>query len=272
MSEDVGAADPLLFPSRGARPVAVYYPVSQMAGSKDEVSRFWEKQAPVYNAAPRSRSREQEPRHLFAARELEANLGGRILCVGGLWVGAGADFVAGHDVTVLDVSAAMLSHFEARGATPVEGDARSMPFSDGEFDHVVFPLVIHHITDGSAELSRANTLRALAEARRVLRSDGSVWIREITTTRLTYWAELLLAPATRWALARRGVPLVIFHSEPFLRRALGSSGFGRVTCTSVPEPRRWNRVNRPIIGLPQFVVPERLLPAMTHVLLRGTAV
>src|SRR5688572_12213212 len=41
-------------------------PCIAMTGSKDEVSRFWEKQAPVYNAAPRSQSREQEPRHLFA--------------------------------------------------------------------------------------------------------------------------------------------------------------------------------------------------------------
>jgi SAM-dependent methyltransferase len=242
-----------------------------MAGSKDAVSRFWEKQAAGYNAARRSRSREQEPRHLFAAVELEANLSGRILCVGGLWVGARPDFIAQHDVTVLDVSPAMLGHFAARGATPVEGDARAMPFSGGEFDHVVFPLVLHHITDDSAEQSRANTRRALAEASRVLRPGGSVWIREITTTRLTYWAELLLAPATQWVLARRGVPLVIFHSERFLRQALGSSGFGRVTCTRVPEPRRWNRVNRPIIGVPQFVVPEVLLPEMTHVLLRGTA-
>lgn len=243
-----------------------------MAGSKDDVSRFWEEQAARYNAADRSRSREQEPRHLFAARELEATLSGRILCVGGLWVGARADFIANHDVTVLDVSAAMLRHFEALGATPVEGDARAMPFSDAAFDHVVFPLVLHHITDGSARASRANVQRALAEARRVLRTDGSVWIREITTSRFTYRAELLLAPATRRLLARRGVPLVIFHSERFFRRALASCGFGRVTCTSVPEPRRYGRLNRPIIGLPQFVVPEVLLPSMTHVLLRGTAV
>ena len=246
-------------------------PCIEMAGSNDDVSRFWDQQAAGYNAAPKNRAREQEPRHLFAARELEANLGGRILCVGGLWVGARADFVNEHDVTVLDVSSAMLSHFEERGAIGVEGDARAMPFADGVFDHVVFPLVIHHITDGSAEQSRTNTLRALAEARRVLRPSGSVWIREITTTRLTYYAERLLAPATKWALALRGVPLVIFHSERFLRQALASCGFGRVTCASVPEPRRWTRVNRPIIGLPQFVVPERLLPAMTHVLLRGIA-
>lgn len=243
-----------------------------MASPKDDVSRFWEKEAASYNAAPRSQSREQEPRHLFASRELEANLGGRILCVGGLWVGARSEFVTAHDVTVLDVSAAMLSHSETRGATPVEGDARAMPFADGEFDHVVFPLVLHHITDGSAGQSRANTRRALAEARRVLRPDASVWIREIATTRLTYHAQLLLAPATRQALALRGVPLVIFHSERFLRQVLATCGFGRVTCTSVPEPRRWNRVNRPIIGLPQFVVPELLLPALKHVLLRGRAV
>lgn len=233
---------------------------------------FWEREAAGYNAAFRSQSREQEPRHLFAAREIESTIGGRILCVGGLWVGAKADFVAARDVTVLDVSAAMLSHFEALGATPVQGDARDMPFSEGEFDHVVFPLVLHHITDGSARQSRVNVRRALAEARRVLRRDGLVWVREITTSAITYWAELLLAPATRWALAQRDVPLVIFHDEEFLRGALASNGFGRVTCSSVPEPRRWNRVNRPIIGLPQFVVPEVLLPAMTHVLLRGTAI
>lgn len=243
----------------------------RMPSSKSDVSLFWDKHAALYNAEPQSRSREQQPRHLFAARELESNLDGRILCVGGLWVGAPASFVARHNVTVLDVSAAMLSHFEVMGAIPVQGDARAMPFPDSAFDHVVFPLVLHHITDGSAQRSRANIHRAVAEAHRVLRKNGSVWIREITTTPLVYRAQRLLAPATKWILARRDVPLVIFHDERFLRRALTLNGFEQLASTHVPEPRRWTRVNRPIIGLPQFVLPERLLPAMTHVLLRGTA-
>jgi SAM-dependent methyltransferase len=53
----------------------------------------------------------------------------------------------------------------------IEGDMKSLPFGDDEFDAVFFHAVLYHLE--SAELTRT-----LAEARRVLRMDGLVGVRD----------------------------------------------------------------------------------------------
>ena len=75
-------------------------------------------------------------------------------------------------VTGLDFSPSMLAMARARvpGAVFVEGDAQKLPFDDEDFDLVVSNFGICHVPD---------QLRALAEARRVLREKGrfgmTVW-------------------------------------------------------------------------------------------------
>jgi SAM-dependent methyltransferase len=78
----------------------------------------------------------------------------------------------GCHVVGVDFSPAMLAFARkrARKATFIEADAQNLPFGDGEFDVVVSNLGVYHIPDQP---------RALAEARRVLRSGGkfamTVW-------------------------------------------------------------------------------------------------
>jgi SAM-dependent methyltransferase len=78
----------------------------------------------------------------------------------------------GCHVVGVDFSPAMLAvaRKRARKATFIEADAQNLPFGDGEFDVVVSNLGVCHVPDQP---------RALAEARRVLRSGGrfamTVW-------------------------------------------------------------------------------------------------
>lgn len=238
-------------------------------GNAGRVDEFWNREASRYNEAEGRIARAAEHRHLFGARILERELHGRVLCAGGLWVGAEPRGLTQCEITVLDVSASMLEHFESQGVTGKLGDARKMPFPDGCFDHVVFPLVIHHITDDSARLARKNARHVIEEARRVLEPDGRIWIREIVLPAPAYWAELAAAPVIRAALHLRQIPLVILHGEGFLKRALEEAGFSDITITKVSDPRRWGHRTNPIIGLPKLAIPEVLLPPMHHILMSG---
>jgi demethylmenaquinone methyltransferase/2-methoxy-6-polyprenyl-1,4-benzoquinol methylase len=80
----------------------------------------------------------------------------------------------GSQVVGLDQSAAMLSRARAMLAadprlaariTLVEGEAESLPFGDGEFDHLTFTYLLRYVDDPAA------TLRELA---RVVKSGGRV--------------------------------------------------------------------------------------------------
>jgi len=67
---------------------------------------------------------------------------------------------------LVDPSRAMTQEAVRRSLFVVRAAAEALPFSDGAFGLVYFHLSIHH----------ADWRRALAEAARVLRSNGEVWI------------------------------------------------------------------------------------------------
>src|SRR5262249_58028847 len=74
-------------------------------------------------------------------------------------------------VVGVDFSPAMLAFARkrVRNATFIEADAQELPFDDAEFDIVVSNLGVCHVPDQP---------RALAEARRVLRSGGRFGLRD----------------------------------------------------------------------------------------------
>jgi ubiquinone/menaquinone biosynthesis C-methylase UbiE len=124
--------------------------------------------------------------------------GGRVLDVG-----TGPGFVAievarllqgsGCKVVGLDLSKAMLTvaaeNAQREGLdgtlTWREGDAKAMPFDDGEFDFVVSSGSLHHWED---------PLVVLNEIARVLKDDGQCIVRD--SKRLQRWAPSLFA----WAI------------------------------------------------------------------------
>ncbi|MCX2720970.1 class I SAM-dependent methyltransferase [Roseibium salinum] len=81
--------------------------------------------------------------------------------------GAGIEalLAVGAEVTGLDFSPAMLSQARSRAeaAELIEGDAQSLPFSDGTFDAVVCAFGMMHVPDQP---------KALSEVHRVLRPGG----------------------------------------------------------------------------------------------------
>jgi SAM-dependent methyltransferase len=64
-----------------------------------------------------------------------------------------------------------LAQDDGAGARYVVGSAQDLPLDDGSMDLVVFMRSLHHIPP-------ADQSRALREARRVLRSDGAVYVAE----------------------------------------------------------------------------------------------
>ncbi len=95
----------------------------------------------------------------------------------------------------LDISAAMLEH--ADGWTPVQGDAKALPFEFGTFDAVVVRQVLHYVED---------LVTVLVGIKRVLRPRGLAIIAQIVPfdrqDDLTWWsgAVRLRQPLRRRAL------------------------------------------------------------------------
>jgi demethylmenaquinone methyltransferase/2-methoxy-6-polyprenyl-1,4-benzoquinol methylase len=73
--------------------------------------------------------------------------------------------------TILDASPQMRGVAEAKGVPVIAGEATSLPFADVTFDAVSMISMLHQVGDWR---------RALREARRVLRSDGSLAVMLLT--------------------------------------------------------------------------------------------
>jgi len=97
--------------------------------------------------------------------------GGRVLLDG---IGTGLDLAhlpAGNSYVGLDITAAMLRKSKQRcGAHEidlVQGDAMCLPFADASFDHALLHLILAVVPQPA---------KCLAEAARVLKPGGSVWV------------------------------------------------------------------------------------------------
>lgn len=173
--------------------------------------------------------------------------GSRVLDVGGA-TGVHAEWLAqdGHAVTLLDpvpeqvAAAATLSGVEA-----LVGDARDLPFPDASADAVLLFGPLYHLP------SRADRLRALAEAHRVLRSGGLVFAAGIS--RLGAFLDgVLERVASRdphvdaddvallndgaWTNPGPGFPGGHFHSSSELADELRAAGFADVSVRGLEAP------------------------------------
>ncbi len=197
--------------------------------------------------------------HAVTARVIETSVSGRVLCVGGLWSRADLNSLP-PQVTAADLSVAMLGELP-EGVSGVLGEARTLPLQSASFDHIVFPLILHHVTDNRGSSARTCVRHVLAEARRLLADGGSVWISEFCLNRFIYATQLLFSPATRALLAMVDTPLVVMHSARFFESALQTAGFTDVQILPIrpPQAGRLDTV-RPVIGLLWFRVPRFLYP------------
>jgi SAM-dependent methyltransferase len=197
----------------------------------------------------------------LAARHIEEGISGRVLSVGGVWPRHSPAAVSQLNLVVADVSDEMLRPHREAGISTVLDDARALSFPDGSFDHVVLPLVLHHITEQSWRAARREAHKAIAEASRVLRKGGRLWISEFSVSPPVYWAEAVAAPVTTLLLGFAGIPLVVMHTESFYREALAQQSFSAVASYyPAPPDASWRDPIRPVIGLPWLKVPRGLYP------------
>jgi len=203
----------------------------------------------------------------LAARHIEEGVSGRVLSIGGLWPRHSPEAVSKLDLVVADVSEEMLRPHREAGLSTVVQDARALSFPDDSFDHVVLPLVLHHITEQSWRAARREVNTVLSEVGRVLNSGGRVWISEFSVRRPVYWLEAAAAPITKLVLGLMEIPLVVMHTADFYRGALLREDF-RELASYYPDPpgASWRDPIRPVIGIPWLKVPRGLYPVRPVVL------
>lgn len=222
-----------------------------------EPSRFFNSNAGAYHGTDAGMGSVNE----LAARHIEEGVSGRVLSIGGMWPRHAPEAIANLDLVVADVSDEMLRPHREAGISTVLDDARALSFPDDSFDHVVLPLVLHHITEQSWRAARREVDKVIREVARVLKKGGRVWISEFAVSPPVYWAEAVAAPITTLLLGFADIPLVVMHTEDFYRRALARECFSAVASYyPAPPDASWRDPIRPVIGLPWLKVPRGLYP------------
>jgi hypothetical protein len=154
-----------------------------------------------------------------AAGHLNSLVGGDTLTVGGIW--DHFDWPDGlSTLTVLDLSEAMLKTYCPPGAVAVVGNLYEHEFPQASFDHIVFPLMLHHVAQGSWGSCEARIRTALSRAKQWLRPDGRVTVLEYCPHPIWMPVQRVALPLTTRFLSRFGQPLVVMHSRRFYERVL----------------------------------------------------
>jgi SAM-dependent methyltransferase len=160
---------------------------------------FGERQRRYWRGVDISRFEWQTQNPVVARREAE--LVGRVVLAPGdrlleIGCGEGANLHhlrhAGAVCFGIDFSAAKADFARrATAAHTVTADGARLPFRDGGFDVVLIRDVLHHVPEPAA---------VLAEARRVLRPGGRLWLVEPNVRSPLIWLQVALIPAERGVL------------------------------------------------------------------------
>lgn len=199
---------------------------------------------------------------LAAARRLNAEVRGELLCVGGLWEG----FERGpqlSSVAALDLSPKMLEDYGQGQVTPIVGDLFTHVFPAQRFDTVVFSLVLHHVAQGSWRECEGRIREALGRAATWLRPGGKVYVLEYCPHPL--WMPLQRAglPATSRFLKAVGQPLVVMHDRAFYERQLKEAGFSGVRAEKIQPPGFDEWAWFPVfMATPWLRMPVKLYPKL----------
>jgi SAM-dependent methyltransferase len=222
----------------------------------NDVRDFFERSADGYRAVSAGMA---APHRITAAR-IQAGITGDVLSLGGMWAQA-SDRLEGVRLFVADLSLAMLRSGEAPSAWCVACDGQLPPFRDVSFDHIVLPLVLHHVTGRSFTSAQAGATLVLQQMRRLTRPGGRLWISDFCTSSALYALQRLLAPATRRILAAFQEPLVVMHTETFYRAALERTGWSDIVIDRVrsEEAGSFDGI-RPLIAVPWLKVPRFAYP------------
>jgi ubiquinone/menaquinone biosynthesis C-methylase UbiE len=169
---------------------------------------------------------------------------GRLLDVGGA-DGVHASWLteAGYDVEIVDVVALHVDRARARGFAAHVGDARSLAYDDDSFDAVLLLGPLYHLRN------RDDRMKALHEARRVLRSGGLLAAAAVSRMAVALdWLRIgtfddprAREVATRIAVAGAddsgwGEGVFNFHTAVELEEEVRTTGFSDVIIRGVEGP------------------------------------
>jgi ubiquinone/menaquinone biosynthesis C-methylase UbiE len=189
----------------------------------------WDQNAPRYDArAGQMTTKAVEP----MLDAVEARTGMRLLDVCcGPGYGAGAAATRGVSAVGIDIAPAMIEEARRRFPTAAfqEGDAERLDFPSASFDAVICAFGLLHLPDSK---------RAIAEAFRVLRSDGkyafTVWCRP-ERARLLGLALQAITSHADMDVPLPPAPAMFEFSEPdAATAALTTAGFRNVVCEEMP--------------------------------------
>lgn len=220
-----------------------------------DVRRFFDVQATDYDRRPLG----LRDFHRVVAARLERELRGEVLAVGGLWVEADPRRCDAR-LAVTDLSTGMLRRYRERVPRAFAADALALPVRSGSFDHVVYPLALHHMAGERVAEGRAQVDRALREAYRVLRPGGRIWISELVVGPAVYRLEEAAQGITRRLLAALDQPFVSFHTSERYVEGLREAGFEAPRMERVHVPAGRFDAITPIIAAPWLRVPRFFYP------------
>jgi SAM-dependent methyltransferase len=147
---------------------------------------------PDYSRQARTydRTRAASPSVLVPLRAALAGAPG--LCLADIGGGTGNYALAlqeqGWDPVVIDRSPEMLTHASGKGLATMTADAQHLPLADESFDAAMLVSMLHHVDDRAS---------VLAEARRILRSEGRLALMVYTREDIEDLWLLDFFPSTR---------------------------------------------------------------------------
>ena len=129
------------------------------------------------------------------------------------------DFLVSMD-NVLD----FLKNSRNESAAEVCGDVTAIPLRGASVDFIIMQFVLHHLTAASYGLNVRNVVAAAAEASRILKPGGAIFLIDSLAPsaleRLQVWSYAV----SHAALRALGKPMVFFFSPAHLARILERSG------------------------------------------------
>lgn len=196
------------------------------------------------------------------AEILNDGVTGNVLSVGGVW-----DYFERRPqldaLTVVDMSEKMLDAYAPAGARKIQGDFYACEFEPGEFDTMVFPLVLHHVAEGDGStwaFCKKRIADAFQLATRWVKPGGTVFVMEYCPHPAWIPLQGALVPVTKRFLKALGQPLVAMHEKDLYLSELRRASFEPRAMALEAEGFSWRSWYPLFMATPWLKVPFAVFP------------
>jgi len=196
-----------------------------------------------------------------AGTALSSRLRGRVLDVGN---GGVFNYSLTNVDSLVTLDIAEGAWMESLPSNKIEcriGDARDIPFEEGEFDRVVMQYLLHHLAERNLRETDQGVEKCLAEAYRVLKQSGKILIVESCLPPVLERIENI-GYGLLWYLVKFfDFPMVKQYSLPSLLQMVKGVGFREITAVEMNKGRYVSQLG--------IRTPAKLTPVKVH-LVEGT--